>query len=715
MGLRRALLFLPMATGLVVANGQCGTLAFTGVVADNATICSGDSTLLVAEGIFPGTTALHWQLLVGTDWQPFGPDNDSVFVDPVGTTSFRCFADCGAVSDTSDAVEVEVVTVVLQINSLAPDTSCGAVNDTVVATGADTYLWLPTSSLTLVSIDTAISTATTTTTYTVTGTIGSCSVSDSITLHVIAAPFSAHGGDTIFCSGDPDASISFTFDGEGPWDVTINGPEGPYSETGNTSGSFTINNPAAGTYQVDTLITASCPNDPLNNGGPIEVTVTAPPGPATIDQAPATLCQNGTGLLVAFPPDAGSGVWSQTAGPLVQLVPASSVSVSFSPTEVGAYAFTWTVSNAPCALDSASVTVTVTPGAPLANAGPPITLCSGTDTTLQGNTPSPGSGTWTVVSAPTGSAPIFSDATNAHSVFTPDTAGEYLLRWTISNPPCDPSDSTVLITVLQSASSPLVLGLDDEPACDGEYQTLMIADPANAGPYSWHCDNWLPADLQGDEVVAHWTTSGAVVDTITITPSGPCQVAAVIPVALSADTASCPRGIVYFEPHGLAILDETAHYFQWGTIDADRHFVVDPGRTEQTTFVPGLTSCDSSQFAVRTSIYGDRCWSTTVSCATPEMLVRACLDLEEFTGGPQVRVFPNPSDGGPVTLEATGESGSLLNIDVSDLNGRIISRGTIRMNGMTRTAMELARLDRGIYVLRAWNTVIDQTIKLVIH
>ena len=717
MGLRHALLLLLFAKGFAVAKGQCGDLGFTGLLAEEITICAGDSTLLVAEGIFPTTTSLQWQLLVGSVWQPFGATNDSVFVDPTASTSFRCFADCGAESDTSEAVDINVVNVVLSITSLAADTSCGAVNDTLIASGGESYTWLPVSSLILVSGDTVISTASTSTTYTVTGVIGSCSASDSITLHVIPAPFSTHGSDTLFCSGDPDASISFTFEGEGPWDVTINGPEGPFSETGNTSGSFTINNPAEGTYQVDTLTTAICPNNTLNNGGPFVVTVNSPPSQATIDQAPETLCQNSTGILAAFAPDTGVGAWVQVSGPTVQLIPQSDSSVSFLPTAVGSYTFEWIVSNAPCDPSTASVTTTVTPGAQPANAGPDSTFCSNVAEQLQANDPAPGIGTWNILSGPSMDASQFEDVNDPSTVFLPASPGSYTLLWTIDLPPCPPAQDTVILTATAPGAPPSIIGLEDDAACDGEYQTLTIVDPEPGIVYSWTSDHWNVSPLEGTAVTALWEHTGPS-DTLgtsfTLTTNQQCPAPLTFNVLLSSAQASCPKGIVYFEPHGLAILDDAANYFQWGTLDDEYLFVPDNARTEQTTFLPGLTNCDSSGYVVRTSINGTQCWSTTFSCATPEMLDRACSVDEGAALSTEVRVFPNPSAGRPVTLEAIGTDEGVLNIDVSDLHGRIVSRSTLRMNGTSTATLDIDRLDRGIYVLRTWNTDVDQTIKLVI-
>ncbi|MEI9934428.1 MAG: hypothetical protein WDM71_06155 [Ferruginibacter sp.] len=72
------------------------------------------------------------------------------------------------------------------------------------------------------------------------------------------------------------------------------------------------------------------------------------------------------------------------------------------------------------------------------NAGSKQVICSTTSSvTLAANTPTIGTGTWTVASGPSTSLSQFSGAGNPASTFTPaGGAGTYILTWTISNSPC---------------------------------------------------------------------------------------------------------------------------------------------------------------------------------------------------------------------------------------------------------------------------------------
>ncbi len=82
-----------------------------------------------------------------------------------------------------------------------------------------------------------------------------------------------------------------------------------------------------------------------------------------------------------------------------------------------------------------------------ATVGGAQTICAlGTTTALGGNTPTIGTGTWTVQSGGTGT--FNPNATTPGATFTHLTGtGPVVLRWTISNPPCPDSFAEVTITV----------------------------------------------------------------------------------------------------------------------------------------------------------------------------------------------------------------------------------------------------------------------------
>ncbi|MCD4729278.1 MAG: CxxxxCH/CxxCH domain-containing protein [Bacteroidales bacterium] len=132
--------------------------------------------------------------------------------------------------------------------------------------------------------------------------------------------------------------------------------------------------------------------------------------------------------------------------------------------------------NADQSLASNAVQVSVNAPPTIASAGSPQTICDGISATLGANTPTAGTGAWSVVSGPSTNTSQFSSISDPAALFTPDGgAGSYVLRWTISNAPCTPSTSEVTITVnaqptTSNAGSPQTI-------CNGTGATLAANDP----------------------------------------------------------------------------------------------------------------------------------------------------------------------------------------------------------------------------------------------
>ena len=103
--------------------------------------------------------------------------------------------------------------------------------------------------------------------------------------------------------------------------------------------------------------------------------------------------------------------------------------------------------NGTCPGPSKTATVTVQPLPVQSNPGPDDEVCSTTTYTLQGNSPAPGTGKWTIVKGPAGAT--FSDPTNPNAVVNGLIAGNlYQFQWTITaTPTCPPSSNAVNITI----------------------------------------------------------------------------------------------------------------------------------------------------------------------------------------------------------------------------------------------------------------------------
>src|SRR6185503_7765585 len=97
----------------------------------------------------------------------------------------------------------------------------------------------------------------------------------------------------------------------------------------------------------------------------------------------------------------GTGSWSLISGPNTPTITTPSNPVSgFTGMIGGVYVFRWTITKGGCASSTDDVQITINAVPSAANAGPDQNLCNVTGTTLAGNIPATGTGTWSLVSGP---------------------------------------------------------------------------------------------------------------------------------------------------------------------------------------------------------------------------------------------------------------------------------------------------------------------------
>jgi len=93
---------------------------------------------------------------------------------------------------------------------------------------------------------------------------------------------------------------------------------------------------------------------------------------------------------------------------------------------------------------SANYAVTVSPQPTVANAGPDQSVASATSFILAANTPTVGTGVWTIVSGPSTASSQLGNTTIPGTTFTPASPGTYVLNWAISNSCGSSSDQVVI-------------------------------------------------------------------------------------------------------------------------------------------------------------------------------------------------------------------------------------------------------------------------------
>lgn len=208
----------------------------------------------------------------------------------------------------------------------------------------------------------------------------------------------------------------------------------------NRKGSWSISTP--GTLNSDNIISASS-SLPINGS-----TFSYSPWPGTPGDITGTvlICagQSGVAYSVTSAMNTLNYTWSLPSGcSLASGSGTTAVTVDYS---AGAISGNVSVAgtNQCGSGPTVSFPVTVSPMPTTANAGSDQNLCNVTTTTLAGNNPSSGTGSWSLIS---GSATITTPTSPTSPVTGLTPGSSATLRWTISNSPCTPSTDDVMISV----------------------------------------------------------------------------------------------------------------------------------------------------------------------------------------------------------------------------------------------------------------------------
>ena len=249
---------------------------------------------------------------------------------------------------------------------------------------------------------------------------------------VCVATFSYTGSP--YCHNAPNAAPTFTGGGVAgtftstPAGLSLNSASGVVALILSTPGTYTVTNTV------------------LTNGGCIATaSITIDPDP-TFPSAGSSgnTCGITTATLIGNTPVVGTGVWALAYGGTAIIANPSSPTTTVSGLSPGvSNRFSWTIST-PCFTyaDTTSIVVNFPPTTSIA--GPDQAFCgNGTICTMAANTPTVGSGYWSLIA---GSGYI----TTPYSPTTTITSlgyGPNVFEWTISSPPCTASTDQVIITV----------------------------------------------------------------------------------------------------------------------------------------------------------------------------------------------------------------------------------------------------------------------------
>jgi hypothetical protein len=208
-----------------------------------------------------------------------------------------------------------------------------------------------------------------------------------------------------------------------------------------------------------------------------------------------TIC-SGTTNLSANAPTFGSGTWSISSGPGTVTNPSSPTSAVTGLLPGQSTTLVWTITNGPCnaSIDNVVISRDVSPT--IAVAGTNQNVCA-TSTTLGGNVPAVGNGTWSrIAGAGTVAAP-----NDPNSSVTGLGIGTNTFVWTIANGVCPTTSDTV--NVIRDEEASQALAGPDKLIC--ESFTTLTGNIPTVGQGQW-------AVLSGSGVV---TTPNSPNSTIT--------------------------------------------------------------------------------------------------------------------------------------------------------------------------------------------------------
>ena len=277
-------------------------------------------------------------------------------------------------------------------------------------------------------------------------------------------------------AGSFDASIT---GGATPWDyILLNGGGTTVATFNNIAGTQSFTGLPAGTYTLNVMDNNNCP-------GTTSVVITEPATGATIAAAgpDQSMCNN-SATLAGNTASVGTGLWTLVSGTGTITTPSSETS-GVTGLGAGISVFEWTISNPPCPSTADQVSITNTGGGAPAAAGPDQSLCS-SSAILAGNTPSAGTGVWTLISG-TGTITTPSSATSG---ITGLGIGVTVFEWTISNPPCPATSDQIEITNTGGGPTVTITSQTNVSCYGGTDGSITAAATGGAGNLTYA---WTPA------------------------------------------------------------------------------------------------------------------------------------------------------------------------------------------------------------------------------
>jgi RHS repeat-associated protein len=284
-----------------------------------------------------------------------------------------------------------------------------------------------------------------------------------------------------------DGSASTDVDGNAityRWSM-LSAPPGSKANSSSTSAvkpSFVADLP--GTYVAQLIV-----NDGLANSAPSTVLITSEP--TTPVAKPGAGQTVRTGALVELDGSASLGgngrpltyQWSLLAKPassVAALSLPSAMKPYFTADLPGNYVLQLVVSDGSLVSPPATVRISTSNSAPVANAGPRQTITLGSTATLSGAASSDADHDrltyrWSLLAQPAGGLATLASPASASPSFVPKSAGFYVVQLIVNDGKVDSAPATTLVTVIKSAST--VGGTPQTTAAQPAYAALNTGAP----------------------------------------------------------------------------------------------------------------------------------------------------------------------------------------------------------------------------------------------
>ncbi len=210
----------------------------------------------------------------------------------------------------------------------------------------------------------------------------------------------------------------------------------------------------------------------------------------------------------------GTGTWSVTAGAGGSFVDVNSPTTVFNGTAGVTYTLRWTITNGVCLPSTDDVIIELQQNPTISNAGPDQEQCNSGIFTLGANTPSVGTGLWTLISG-TATITTPSSAISGVTGIPPGTSAT--LRWTIFNGVCPSSADEVVITnkpqpdITITNGTPLTI-------CSNTQTDIGLTDavPSSVITLVGVTISGSPGNINGHTLVGTTFTTGSVISDLLI-------------------------------------------------------------------------------------------------------------------------------------------------------------------------------------------------------